>query len=237
MKKNIEYMYACEKHQKSMKLFGQATTDYTTDGPIRDLPRSQWFLAAYVRDVFHRLDMIKASLSSTFGRILKIDSTRKITKKLAGIGKNQAHWVTNVGNEYGSILSSVVTVSESSDDLELMATSIVDRYKTTNVTEPIILYADRDCCSARGNSKYHQLFKAWKNLRVCLDIWHYIRWFTDTSDSHPLYGVFLKQLSGCIFEWDRRDFNRLMDAKRGELKIGGVVNPTIQAIKKQIKKG
>ena len=151
---------------------------------------------------------------------------------------NWSYWVTNVGNEYGSILSSVVTISESSDDLELMATSIGERYKTANVTEPIILYTDRDCCSASGNSKYHQLFKAWKILRVCLDIWHFIWRFSEgyTSDSHPLHGVFFKELSRCIFEWDREDFSRLMDAKRGELKSAGIVSPTIEAIKR-IKKG
>ena len=48
------------------------------------VPRHRWFMKVYQLDVLQRIDYIKASITSTFGRILKIDSTKKITNKLAG---------------------------------------------------------------------------------------------------------------------------------------------------------
>ena len=38
-----------------------------------------------------------------------------------------------------------------------------------------------------------------------------------TSESHQLYGPFMRQLSACIFEWDAGDVRRLLEAKRSEL--------------------
>lgn len=38
-----------------------------------------------------------------------------------------------------------------------------------------------------------------------------------TSESHQLYGPFMRQLSACIFEWDAGDVCRLLEAKRSEL--------------------
>ncbi len=35
-----------------------------------------------------------------------------------------------------------------------------------------------------------------------------------TTDSHPLYGPFMKRLTACIFEWDASDVERLKEAKR-----------------------
>lgn len=42
-------------------------------------------MKVYQLDVINRLDYIKASITSQFGAILKMDSTKKITNKLAGI--------------------------------------------------------------------------------------------------------------------------------------------------------
>jgi len=41
-------------------------------------------MKVYQLDVISRLDFELAELTSTFGEILKIDSTKKITNKLAG---------------------------------------------------------------------------------------------------------------------------------------------------------
>ena len=85
---------------------------------FRVLSRTQWFIAAYTRDVWTRLNSSKAETTGVFGEILKIDSTKKILKKLAGEAKNTATWVTNVRKEYGAILLCVVTSSESNEGLE-----------------------------------------------------------------------------------------------------------------------
>ena len=55
-----------------------------------------------------------------------------------------------------------------------------------------------------------------------------------TSESHPLFGVFMVRLSRSIFEWDEHDLELLMRAKRGELMQVGVPNPLPSAVKKAL---
>lgn len=43
----------------------------------------KWFLTAYVQDILPRIDETKASIT-TFGSIIKMDSTKKVVRKLAG---------------------------------------------------------------------------------------------------------------------------------------------------------
>ena len=59
------------------------------------------FMSAYVRDVWSRLSALQASDTSVYGSILKIDSTKKVVRKLQGSAANTASWATNVGNERG----------------------------------------------------------------------------------------------------------------------------------------
>ena len=88
-----------------------------------------------------------------------------------------------------------------------------------------------------GPSKYQVLFSAWGNL-IPLDICHFMRRlaFGCTSEAHPLYGVFMSQFSGCIFEWDDRDYNRLLAAKKGQLKASGVKSPSDYAVQNALNK-
>ena len=46
--------------------------------PMQPVPRPAWFLAVYVRDVVGRLEETKAQITSLFGTILKMDSTKKV---------------------------------------------------------------------------------------------------------------------------------------------------------------
>lgn len=46
--------------------------------PMQPIPKAPWFLAVYVRDVMSRVDETKAKITSTFGTILKLDSTKKV---------------------------------------------------------------------------------------------------------------------------------------------------------------
>lgn len=57
-----------------------------------------------------------------------------------------------------------------------------------------------------------------------------------TSESHPLYGEFLRKLSYCIFEWDSEDVDRLKLAQCEVLKQAGIANPTPTAIKRSLTK-
>ena len=159
-------------------------------------------------------------------------------RKLAGNARRTATWVTNVSNEYGAILQCVLTSSESNDALQNMADGLQKRYSDANVQQPRLLYIDCDCCCASGVTRYHRLFHSWEGLKVCLDIWHFMKRFGDgcTSETHPLYQSFLQQLSACIFGWDPEDFKALFNAKREELHALGIPSPTKKAIHQAIKK-
>ncbi|XP_054643300.1 uncharacterized protein LOC129187709 isoform X2 [Dunckerocampus dactyliophorus] len=184
--------------------------------PMCQLPSVSWLLSVYVREVLPRLEDTKARITSTFGQILKMDSTKKMTKKLAGEAAGTAAWVTNVGNEYGQVLMSVLTAAEG-DGLVAMADGLIRRYREARQDPPQVLYVDRDCC-ATGPSKVAAMFGEWEQLVVRLDVWHLMRRFARgvTTDAHILYATFMARLSFAIFEWDEGDVTRLREAKQAE---------------------
>ena len=55
-----------------------------------------------------------------------------------------------------------------------------------------------------------------------------------SSESYPLFGIFMRSLSSCIFVWDQDDFDQPVAAKRGELMGVGVSAPSPAAIQKAI---
>ena len=62
----------------------QLITPHQFDNPPScvTLPKAGWLLTVYCRDVLSRLEQTKASITSTFGQILKIDSTKKVLLSL-----------------------------------------------------------------------------------------------------------------------------------------------------------
>lgn len=181
------------------------------------LPSPIWLLTVYGYDVLTRLDEYKARITSTFGSILKMDSTRKVTRKLAGTASDTVAWVTNVGNEHGQVLISVLTCSEG---LSRMVAGLMRRYRLAGVSPPPqLIYVDRDCCNRDVASKTAALFQEWGQLAVRLHIWHLMRRFAAgvTTESHELYPTFMRQLSHCIFEVDAEDARHLTEAKRSQL--------------------
>ena len=69
----------------------------------------------YMRDVWSRLPTLLVE-ATVYRSILKIDST-KVCKKLQGADADTAAWATNVDNEKGEILISVLLQSEGILDL------------------------------------------------------------------------------------------------------------------------
>jgi hypothetical protein len=129
------YLSDCKRHQaitfKSIK-----PVVYSHPPPLKPVPSPRWFLSVYVRNVFGRLEFLKASATSVFGLIFKINSTKKITQKLQGLATNSASWCTNVGNENRAILLSLLTISEGQDNLQKMADGLMDRYEQAHVSPP-----------------------------------------------------------------------------------------------------
>ena len=70
-----------------------------------------------------------------------------MTKKLAGTAAGTAAWATNVGNEHGQVLISVLTAAEGAG-LANMAAGLVNHYLQAGHAPPVILYIDCDCCGA-----------------------------------------------------------------------------------------
>ena len=112
LRKQIDYLTRCQRNKESYEMQHQPVPEYQKPLPFPPFPTSKWFLAAYVRDVWSRMDDLLAAATSKHGSILKIDSTKKICNKLQGADANSASWATNVGNERGEILISVLTTSE-----------------------------------------------------------------------------------------------------------------------------
>ncbi|KAJ4925484.1 hypothetical protein JOQ06_018214 [Pogonophryne albipinna] len=180
--------------------------------------RTQWFETVHANEILGHLEEMKGIITSTYGRILKLDSKKKITKKLAGAIADTATWMTNVSNECGEVLNCVLTTGEGAG-LEDLCQGIVKRYQDAGEPEPEVIYVDRDCCNDTGLTPVQVWFRPWKTL-VKLDIFHYMRRFTTglTTEHHPLYGTFCSKMSSCIFEWDKDDISHLKEAKTSELK-------------------
>ena len=87
-----------------------------------------WLMSVYARDILSRLPQLLATCTAIFGSVLKIDSTKKVCRKLQGTAAGSASWCTNVGNERGEVLISVLTESEGLESLRPMATGIIQRF-------------------------------------------------------------------------------------------------------------
>ena len=153
LRRQLRYLADCERHRTGLQRFNQPPTEYAAAAPFPAFPTARWFLAAYVRDVCSRLPALLAQATSVYGSVLKIDSTKKICKKLQGSTANTASWATNVGNERGEVVISVLTESESIESLQRLADGLMDRYERAKQEPPPLLYTDRDCCSKHGPSK------------------------------------------------------------------------------------
>ena len=68
-----------------------------------------------------------ATVTSVYGSILKLDSIKKVCKKLHRAATGTATWVINVGNDRREILISVITDLEGLLALKLMADGLMKR--------------------------------------------------------------------------------------------------------------
>ena len=75
----IQYMTDC-------KFFSGASragliTPQRFDEPPQQMavPTYQWFIAVYCQEVKSRVDEVKAAITSVFGNVLKMDSTKKVS--------------------------------------------------------------------------------------------------------------------------------------------------------------
>lgn len=106
------YLSNCREFKASSERGFAARLEFSEPPPYTAVPRHRWFLKVYQIDVLDRIDYIKAHMTSLFGTVLKMDSTNTMANKLAGEVRRTAVWGTNIGNEHGQVLMSVLTVGE-----------------------------------------------------------------------------------------------------------------------------
>lgn len=108
-------------------------------------------MQVYAQDILQRLYEIKATITSQYGRILKMDSTKKVSRKLAGHSYGTATWATNVGNAHGQVIT-----AREGFGLGPMIEGLIKRYRVAGVAPPKVLHVDRDCC---GNTLLRRMFE------------------------------------------------------------------------------
>jgi hypothetical protein len=78
MKNAIHYLTDAEAFKKGDKS-GLIETVYFDPPPtMHPVPGTKWLLHIYGWDVMSRLPEIKATITSTFGEVIKMDSTKKV---------------------------------------------------------------------------------------------------------------------------------------------------------------
>ncbi|KAF6715537.1 hypothetical protein FQA47_016411 [Oryzias melastigma] len=112
LKKTVQYLTDCTSLAMAVKKGLINPVTFSPPPPMPTVPKHRWLMQVYAQDVLQRLTEIKAAVTSIYGRILKMDSTKKVARKLAGRSFGTATWATNVGNEHGQVIMSVLTASE-----------------------------------------------------------------------------------------------------------------------------
>lgn len=234
--RTLQYLSAVEPFLKKGKSQRLLQVHPKPPHPMPKLPGEAFLADLYVKDVTARLHTeLLPALTSIGGQYLKVDSTKKVLKKLGGAARGSAAWVTNVGNELGQIVISVVTEGEDYQYLRRAFVGIITRYAKHDWTPCKLLYADRWCCRKDGSTFYHDLFKpsgdgldtlldestkkAWESMTVRLDSWHWMSRFDEglNTTAHPKYELFMSRLPCCLFDYNQDDLALLRAAVLNEL--------------------
>ena len=77
MQRVLQYLSACEPFTRSSVVRPPA---FAEPPLLPALPKPKWLLAVYARDVLGRLGEVKAKITSIFGSVLKMDSTKKVSQ-------------------------------------------------------------------------------------------------------------------------------------------------------------
>ena len=73
-----QYLTDCEPFAEASNRGIISRPDFAHPPPCPTVPSAKFLLSVYCRDVLSRLDEVKAPVKSTFGTVLKIDSTKKV---------------------------------------------------------------------------------------------------------------------------------------------------------------
>lgn len=184
--------------------------------PQRELPSARLLRHAFLLTEAGNMQDYRNQILSTFGTVLKIDSTKKVSVEAEASGE----WFTSIVNEHSQIVSFVVTCEESTECLKSMCQEVMDRFQQASQPVPKILYVDRGCCCAQGPTAMETLFQTWvdSGMVVRLDLFQWIHRFDAAirTDSHSKYTVFKSALAGAVLAYNRADLELLIKAVRAQ---------------------
>ena len=74
----LHYLTDCQGFKKANASRLVTSPAFQDPPTLQAVPKPAWLLTVYCNEVLQRLEEVKASITSTFGTVLKIDSTRKV---------------------------------------------------------------------------------------------------------------------------------------------------------------
>ena len=92
-----------------------------------DFSMCSWLMSVYTRDILSWLPQLLATCTGVFGKILKINSTMKVCRKLQGATASTS-WYTDVGNERREVLVCILMELEGLEGLRPMANGLIQRF-------------------------------------------------------------------------------------------------------------
>jgi hypothetical protein len=136
MRKAIAYLSDFKRQKTSKERLRLDEVTYPSLLSYKSPPSTKLFLSVYVRDVWSRHQLLKASATSIYGSIFKIISTKKITRTLQGTAAKSVSWCCKIGNEKGEVLISILTTSESLSNLNTLTEDLMDRSEKAQKPPP-----------------------------------------------------------------------------------------------------
>ena len=73
-RQTIKYLTACKLHRR----YTSKAITYQNPPPFQPLPQASWFTTVHSYDIASHVEEMKAVITSTYGCVLKIDSTKKV---------------------------------------------------------------------------------------------------------------------------------------------------------------
>nr|XP_054598007.1 uncharacterized protein LOC107374019 isoform X2 [Nothobranchius furzeri]XP_054598008.1 uncharacterized protein LOC107374019 isoform X2 [Nothobranchius furzeri]XP_054598009.1 uncharacterized protein LOC107374019 isoform X2 [Nothobranchius furzeri]XP_054598010.1 uncharacterized protein LOC107374019 isoform X2 [Nothobranchius furzeri] len=163
MQRAIQYLGVCEQ----FLALGTTRGQIAPPPQMPPVPSPVWLLTVYGYDVLMRLDEFKARITSTFGSILKMDSTKKVTEE----ARRCRLWHSRLGYQRGQ--RARPGPHERPHLLRGLRGPVQDGGRTDEAVPigrgtcppahlrgpaPQLIYVDRDCCRQDGVSKMAALF-------------------------------------------------------------------------------
>ncbi|KAL0963392.1 hypothetical protein UPYG_G00305770 [Umbra pygmaea] len=194
-------------------VFALGHGEFQAPPPPRELPCAQLLRHAFLLAEADNVQDYRSQILSTFGTILKMDSTKKASGEEIGWGGQGLGRVVHQHRQ--RVLPDRVLCPEK---LRPMCGGVVERFRLANQPVPKILYINRGCCKAQGPTAVETLFQSWveDGMVVRLDIFHWVHHFDAALRNAAIskYAAFKSALAGAVLAYNREDLQLLITAVR-----------------------